>query len=165
MSDKHIYTLETLKRMAKDVKSEGKTVGLTHGAFDLFHVSHLDLLKKASKRCDFLIVGVDSDANIAKYKSYKRPIISQEDRMRIISELNCVDGVFINNTNINNKDYIQLYKELGINDIFTGIDFGFKNELEYRCSKVGAKYQRIRTKQINIHSTSIIDQILKTYQS
>lgn len=84
MSDKHIYTLETLKRMARDVRSQGKTVGLTHGAFDLFHVSHLDLLKKASKRCDFLIVGVDSDANIAKYKSYKRPIINQEDRMKII---------------------------------------------------------------------------------
>ncbi|MCA9382520.1 adenylyltransferase/cytidyltransferase family protein [Candidatus Dojkabacteria bacterium] len=163
MSDKHIYTLETLKRMAKDVKSEGKTVGLTHGAFDLFHVSHLDLLKKASKRCDFLIVGVDSDANIAKYKSYKRPIIDEEDRLKIISELNCVDGVFINNTNINNKDYIQLYKELGINNIFTGIDFGFRNELEYRCSKVGANYQRIRTKQT--HTTQIIDQILKTYQS
>lgn len=163
MKDKYIFSNSTLKRILYDVKYQGKTIGLAHGAFDLFHVSHLDLLKKASKKCDFLIVGVDSDYNISKYKSKMRPVIPEEERLKIIAELNCVDAVFVNKTAINHKAYMKLYQSLYTDYLFTGENFQYDKELRYRSLKVGCKYVKINTKQIP-STSQIIDKILDNYK-
>lgn len=159
MQSNQIFTLNTLKAMTKDLRNQGRIIGLAHGAFDLFHVSHLDLLKKASKKCDFLLVGVDSNRNIAKYKSHKRPIIPEDERLKIVAELNCVDGAFINSTLIDDGAYIQLYKDLKVDYLFTGKIFDFKDRLEYRASKIGAIYLQIDTKQIP-STTYIVNEII-----
>lgn len=66
-----------------------KKVVLTYGTFDLFHIGHLNLLKRLRELGDYLIVGVSTDEfNSIKGKS---TIISFEDRLKIVSELKCVD--------------------------------------------------------------------------
>ena len=67
-------------------------VGYTTGTFDLFHVGHLNLLERAKQQCEYLVVGVSTDALVAEYKG-RAPIIPFEDRIRIIAALKCVDGV------------------------------------------------------------------------
>ena len=63
------------------------------GVFDLFHRGHLELLKKAKKLGDRLIVAINGDDMVSKYK--RKPIFNEEDRLAIISSLRLVDEAFI----------------------------------------------------------------------
>lgn len=86
----------SLRSRANDVilhRREAKTV-ITFGTFDLFHVGHVNILERASRLGDRLVVGVSSDAmNYSKKGRY--PVVCQEDRMRILKSLSCVDEVFL----------------------------------------------------------------------
>jgi cytidyltransferase-like protein len=86
MKDRNVYffSLEDLAGKTEELHSAGKIIGLTHGAFDLFHIAHLDLFEQASELCDYLIVGVDSDEAVKEYKGLERPIIPQVDRVKIV---------------------------------------------------------------------------------
>jgi rfaE bifunctional protein nucleotidyltransferase chain/domain len=65
----------------------------TYGAFDLLHVGHIKILEAAAELGTKLIVGILSDEAIRERKGSDRPIQSQEDRMRIVGALACVDEV------------------------------------------------------------------------
>jgi len=64
----------------------------TSGTFDLFHIGHLNILKKSKSLGDKLIVGVSTDELVASYKK-SAPIVPYSDRMEIIKNLSCVDLV------------------------------------------------------------------------
>ena len=61
-----------------------KIIGYTTGVFDMFHIGHLNLLKKANDACDHLIVGVTTDELSVSVKN-KKPIIPFEERLQIVS--------------------------------------------------------------------------------
>ena len=69
-----------------------KIIGFTAGAFDMFHVGHLNLLKNAKSQCDYLIVGVNSDELIESYKK-KKAIVPLEERMQIVQAIRYVDEI------------------------------------------------------------------------
>ncbi|MFD1217812.1 adenylyltransferase/cytidyltransferase family protein [Microbulbifer celer] len=67
---------------------------ITFGTFDVFHIGHVNILERAKELGDHLIVGVSSDAlNISK--KGRPPIYSQDDRLKIVESLHCVDEVFL----------------------------------------------------------------------
>ena len=68
---------------------KNKVVGYTTGVFDLFHIGHLNLLRRAKERCEYLIVGVSSDELVA-YKN-KRAVIPFEERIQIVQSIRYVD--------------------------------------------------------------------------
>ena len=67
-------------------------IGYTTGTFDLFHIGHLNILKKSKEMCDFLIVGVSTDEVVQSYK-HKVPVIPFKDRVEIIKSIRYVDQV------------------------------------------------------------------------
>lgn len=69
-----------------------KVIGYTAGVYDMFHIGHLNILRRAKENCDYLIVGVNSDELTYKYKN-KHPIIPLEERMEIIKSIRYVDRV------------------------------------------------------------------------
>ena len=113
-----------------------KIIGYTTGVFDMFHIGHLHLLKKAKNRCDYLIVGISTDELVEDYKG-KTPIIPFEHRLEIVSALKFVDEVIA----ITHRDKYQSYLDVGYNILFVGDDWqGSKifNTLEEQLSESGA---------------------------
>ena len=78
---------------------------ITFGTFDVFHVGHLNILECAKKLGEHLIVGVSSDQlNFEKKERY--PVFGEDDRLRIIAALNCVDETFIEESLELKQEYI-----------------------------------------------------------
>lgn len=67
-------------------------VGYTQGTYDMFHIGHLNLLRHAKEKCDYLIVGINADELVQAYKN-KTAIVPLEERMEIIAALKYVDKV------------------------------------------------------------------------
>ncbi len=74
---------------------QGATVVFTNGTFDLLHAGHVDYLDRARREGDALIVGLNSDASVRRYKGPDRPIVPEADRARVLAALECVDYVVI----------------------------------------------------------------------
>lgn len=108
-------------------------IGFVQGVFDLFHIGHLNLLEKARKHCNYLIVGVNSDELVQEYKN-KTPFVPLEERARIIGALKCVDKVII----MNDRDKVKVTQNYNINAIFMGDDWkgtDFYNNMEKELKK------------------------------
>lgn len=81
---------------------------ITFGTFDLFHVGHLNILRRASQLGDRLIVGISSD-NFTFEKKHRYPIFNQESRQKIIDSLRWVDATFIEDSFDKKREYILDY--------------------------------------------------------
>lgn len=93
-------------------------IGYTTGVFDMFHIGHLNILKRAKEQCEFLIVGVTTDDLCLKRKN-KKPIINQKDRAEIVSSIKYVDKVVFQD----NMDKIDAVKKYKVNAVFVGSDW------------------------------------------
>jgi D-beta-D-heptose 7-phosphate kinase/D-beta-D-heptose 1-phosphate adenosyltransferase len=76
-------------------RSAGLAVGLTNGVFDLIHPGHVRLLAEARRRCDRLIVALNTDASVRRLKGADRPIQSELARAEVIGALRSVDVVVL----------------------------------------------------------------------
>ncbi len=90
-----IVDREKLAAICEKFRNEGKRIVTCNGSFDLFHFGHLTFLAEAKEQGDVLIVGLNSDSSIKKYKSEDRPIISEEARSQILAALEIVDYVHV----------------------------------------------------------------------
>jgi rfaE bifunctional protein nucleotidyltransferase chain/domain len=88
-----ILTLEQATDWISARKSEGLRVGFTCGAFDLLHAGHVQYLAEARGLCDRLLVAINSDESVRRYKSPLRPIRTETERMLIVAALESVDAV------------------------------------------------------------------------
>ena len=90
----------------------------TTGVFDMFHIGHLNILKRAKEQCEYLIVGVSTDEVVKTYKN-KCPIIPFEERMEIVASIRYVDKV-VPQTSMNK---MEAYNELHFDALFHGSDW------------------------------------------
>lgn len=88
-----ILTSDRMDGIVVDLRRAGKKLGYTCGAFDLLHAGHVDYLERGRALCDALLVAVNSDRSIREYKDPHRPICSEQERMRVVAALGCVDAV------------------------------------------------------------------------
>ena len=93
-------------------------VGYTTGVYDMFHIGHLNVLKRAKEQCEYLIVGVTTDQLCFKRKQ-KYPIICEQDRVAIVKELRCVDQVVLQD----NMDKLAAVKKYHVDAVFVGSDW------------------------------------------
>ncbi len=113
-------------------------IGYTTGVFDLFHIGHLNILKKAKEQCEYLIVGVSTDEVVKTYKN-KIPIIPYEERKQIVEAIKYVDKVVPQTT----MDKYVAWKEHKFNVIFHGDDWKnstMYNEMENKLRAVGVDF-------------------------
>ncbi len=94
MIETKIKTREALTKLCDRFRKEGLCVGFTSGAFDLLHAGHADYLEKTKQYCDILIVGVNSNQSVKRYKGNDRPVVSENHRVKLVAALQAVDFVF-----------------------------------------------------------------------
>ena len=86
---------EAADKWVGEERAAGHRIGFTCGSFDLMHPGHAQYLFLARQRCDRLLVAVNSDASVRRYKSPLRPINPEQDRMYVVAALESVDAVTI----------------------------------------------------------------------
>lgn len=110
-------------------------LGYTTGVYDMFHIGHLNILKKSKELCDYLIVGVSTDELVEMEKN-KKPIISFEERLEIVKSIRYVDEVVVQN----NKNKMEAWEKYHFDCMFVGSDWENTkqwNEYEKQFSKIG----------------------------
>jgi glycerol-3-phosphate cytidylyltransferase len=95
-----------------------KKIGYTTGVFDLFHIGHLNILKRARLECDYLIVGITTDELAFSVKK-KNPVIPFQERMEIIEAIKFVDEVVPQTT----YDKFEAWNNLKFDRMFVGDDW------------------------------------------
>ncbi len=107
----YVILLETMEKEKKLV------LGFTSGVFDLFHVGHLNILKRAKSLCDRLIVGVTID-ELVSYKNVQA-VIPFEERIEIVQSIKHVDLAVPQD----NLDKLTMWKKLKFDVMFIGDDW------------------------------------------
>ncbi len=94
-----IADLNSLKKEIDRLRKENPRIKIvtTNGSFDIFHSGHIQTLEKAKSFGDVLIVLLNSDESIKKFKGKKRPIVPERERAELLSSLRFVDYVLIFN--------------------------------------------------------------------
>ncbi|TSC81802.1 MAG: D-beta-D-heptose 7-phosphate kinase / D-beta-D-heptose 1-phosphate adenosyltransferase [Parcubacteria group bacterium Gr01-1014_20] len=109
---------EVIQTYLECSRENGRTVGLTSGAFDLIHYHHVLYFIRCRRECDILIVGVDSDELVRKRKGEGRPIIYDSRRVTMVDALKPVTFAFIMNS----------FDDFGLVAKITAPDFIFKSD-------------------------------------
>lgn len=112
-------------------------VGYTTGVFDMFHIGHLNIIRKAKEHCDYLIVGVSTDELVREYK-HKDPVIPFAQRISIVEAIKYVDRVVPQTS----MDKLEAWKLLHFDILFHGSDWknsDMYRRIEQELGVVGAK--------------------------
>lgn len=113
---------------------EKKVIGYTTGVFDMFHIGHLNILRRAKEKCDYLIVGVSTDECVESYK-HKLPVIPYDQRAAIVEAIKYVDEVVPQTT----MDKLEFLKQRHFDVMFHGDEWK-GTELYNRYEQEFAKY-------------------------
>jgi rfaE bifunctional protein nucleotidyltransferase chain/domain len=87
--------LERVSDWLKAARSQGQTVALANGCFDVLHVGHVRYLQGAKAEADVLVVGVNGDASVRRLKGEDRPLLPAGDRALLVGALRAVDHVIV----------------------------------------------------------------------
>lgn len=112
-------------------------IGYAAGAFDLFHVGHLNILRRARENCDYLIAGVVSDERLQQSKG-GLPTVPLEERLEIVRNIRYVDEAIVEDL----PDKLDVWRQVGFNVFFKGDDWRGTEKgrrLEERFREVGVE--------------------------
>jgi rfaE bifunctional protein nucleotidyltransferase chain/domain len=90
-----ILTREALIEHVRTDRSQGRTVALANGCFDLLHVGHVRYLEGAAAEADILVVAVNADVSVRHLKGESRPVLNAEHRAELVAALLVVDYVVL----------------------------------------------------------------------
>ena len=138
--DTRTYADENANRNGAGRRPKGsgmKRIGYAAGAYDLFHVGHLNLLKHAKQQCDVLIAGVVSDEMLVVSKG-REPVVSTMERAEIVRHISVVDDVYVERV----PDKLEVWEEVRFTHFFKGDDWRGTEKgllLEERFAAVGVE--------------------------
>ena len=114
-----------------------EVVGYVPGAWDMFHVGHLNILRRAREHCDVLVAGVVTDEVMTRAKG-KSPVVPLSERMDIVAEIDGVDRVVVDVS----SDKVVMWERLRFDVLFKGDDWKGTpkgDRLERSLAEVGVK--------------------------
>jgi len=122
-SARKIVNLQEAKTQVNNWKSAGKRVVFTNGCFDLIHLGHVDYLEKARILGGKLVIGLNSDDSVSRFKGPERPLQDQVSRARVLAAMQFVDLVVF----FNEDTPLNLISELIPDILVKGSDYLAEN--------------------------------------
>ena len=113
------YSAENLIKKIVQLKKENISIGFTNGCFDLLHKGHIYSISEAKKKCDYLIIAINSDISVSIIKGPNRPIDDQVNRVSKLSKLDDVDAIII----FYDDNPLKLIKDIKPDILFKGADY------------------------------------------
>lgn len=154
-----VVTDEAADEMAAPEHAGSGAVVVT-GVFDLLHIGHLRFLEAAFRLGDRLIVGVESDEHVRRWKGPSRPIQTQEDRVALLKALRVVDGVFvISGDRVDPAYYAELLRPLHARFLAVTADDPLLKAKRAAMGSIGVEL-RIVTPRIENYSTTRLVRLL-----
>ena len=153
ISMKKMVVLDEAINISKRLKSQGKTIVLAGGCFDVLHKGHYTFLTKAKMQGDILIIALESDENVKKLKGEERPINTQLHRAGTLAALAIVDYVLLLPQFTYNREYFNMTNAILPHTIAITEGDPKKNEKQKQATAVGAKLISV-TKRLEEFSTT-----------
>jgi glycerol-3-phosphate cytidylyltransferase len=108
----------------KELKAQGKKIGITFSTFDMLHAGHIAMLSEARNHCDYLIAGLQTDPTIDRPDTKNKPIQSVVERQIQLSACRYVDEVVVYQTE---QDLVDLLLILPVDVRILGVEYEDKN--------------------------------------
>ena len=118
-----ILTQNKLSPVVRRLKARGKIIAFTNGTFDILHLGHVTYLQKARASADALIVGVNTDRSVRTYKDPSRPVNPEQDRIKVLTALACVDYAIL----FNDPTPLKLIQKIKPDVLVKGADWAVKD--------------------------------------
>ena len=130
------------------------------GVFHLLHIGHMSFLEAARQLGDALIVGVEDDARVRRWKGPDRPIMTQDDRCELLAALRVVDRVFlISGERVDPDYYVDVLRPLAPRYLAVTADDPFLAEKREAMARIGVEV-RVVTPRIENYSTTRLIRLL-----
>ena len=109
ISNKVYYTTKDFEKKLSFYRFKNYSLVFTNGCFDILHLGHIDYLSKAAELGDKLIVGINSDSSVCKFKGENRPLSDIKSRSMVLASLSFVSDVIVfdEETPLNLIDFIK----------------------------------------------------------
>jgi D-beta-D-heptose 7-phosphate kinase/D-beta-D-heptose 1-phosphate adenosyltransferase len=158
MGVEKIQSAEALAVVSREMAAGGRRLVFTNGCFDILHRGHVALLEAAAKECDLLVVGVNSDASVARLKGPPRPFVPSAERQAVLAGLSSVAWV----SEFTEDTPLELIKAVEPDVLVKGGDY--KAEDVVGADLVIARGGRVVTPLFvpDASTTSIVDRIIAT---
>lgn len=157
-TESKIKSLAEAKIVVSRWKSDGQKVVFTNGCFDLLHLGHVDYLEKARNLGDKLVLGLNTDDSVSRFKGPHRPIQDQQSRARVLAALGFVDLVVF----FNEDTPLNLITELLPNTLVKGSDYLAENIVGADVVKKGGGQVKTIEFVPGYSTTRIVEKIKKT---
>ena len=148
----------------KEMKSEvarlqkvDKKVVFTNGCFDLLHLGHVRLFKKAKSMGDVLVVAINSDKSLRCLKGPKRPLVGEKDRAKLLLSLKPVDYVIV----FNEHTPKEILSEIRPDILVKGGDYKLSKIIGREFVKKVYRFPFVKGKS----TTALINLIVERYGS
>lgn len=159
-SSKKLVLNTQLENLVKQIRQKQKTIVSINGSFDLLHAGHLEMLFQASLSGDILIVALNSDDSIRRYKSPDRPIIPLLYRQQMMSALSFVDYV----TSFNETDPREILSIIKPDVHINGSEYGHECIEKEVVEKNGGQIKIVNLVE-GLSTTKIIKKIVDAHLS
>ena len=153
---KKLIEPDQLEKKTHELRSQQLTIATLNGSFDLLHAGHLYIIEQASLQADRLIVALNSDASIKRYKNPSRPLVSLQHRLEMMAALQFVDYV----TWFEEVDPRSILSKIRPNVHVNGIEYGDHCIEEETVVNLGGKIHLV-DRIASLSTSEIIEKIKK----
>lgn len=163
LSHKHVQDYDSLVKVIEGLKQLNYKVVLTIGTWDLLHIGHVRYLRNAKSRGDILVVGVDSDETVRKYKGPLRPIVPYIERSEMLTYQSCVDLVTsVDDVDDRGRWKYGLVKRLKP-DVFVAVEDSYSKRQIEEISKHCGKLVVLPRQAENTSTSNMIQNAVKKH--
>jgi D-glycero-beta-D-manno-heptose 1-phosphate adenylyltransferase len=155
-----IVTLQEAKATVKQWQAKGLKVVFTNGCFDLIHLGHVDYLEKARNLGDKLVLGLNTDDSVSRFKGPERPLQDQNSRARVLAAMQFIDLVVF----FNEDTPLTLISEVLPDILVKGSDYLTENIVGADVVKRNGGVVKTIDFVPGYSTTRIVEKIKKTKQ-